>query len=78
MIVKSKELEKELVSLITSLYNSGQIMMVEDKVNPVDLAVAMLSASRMIMADCVGPHEANKMFEDANNYLIEHQKVSIH
>ena len=78
MIVKSKELEKEMVSLITAIYNSGQIMMVEEKVNPIDLAVAMLSASRMIMTDCVGPYEAKKMFEDANNYLLEKQNVSIH
>jgi len=78
MMIKSKELEKEMVSLITALYNSGQLMMVEEKVNPIDLAVAMLSASRMIMTDCVGPHEAKKMFEDANNYLLEKQNVSIH
>mgnify|MGYP003145174134 FL=1 len=68
----------DINNLTAIVYNSIHDLLVRDKLDPVQLAIALTCASRMLLKDFVNSKDVPAFLEYANNLLIDHEKVTKH
>ena len=65
------EKDSNVANLTAIVYNSVHAMLQKDKLDPVQLAIALTCASRMLFTDFVEKEEIPHFIEYANNLLID-------
>jgi len=68
----------DINNLTAIVYNSIHDLLVKDKLDPIQLAIALTCASRMLLKDFVNNKDVPAFLEYANNLLIDHEKITKH
>ena len=68
-MIKIDQDDTDINNLTAIVYSSVHAMLIKDKLDPIQLAIAMTCASKMLLMDFV---------EYANNLLIDYDKVTKH
>ena len=72
------EKDSSVANLTAIVYNSVHAMLQKDKLDPVQFAIALTCASRMLFNDFVEKEEIPHFIEYANNLLIDYDKITKH
>ena len=68
----------DINNLTAIVYNSIHDVLIRDKLDPIQLAIALTCASRMLLKDFVDNKDVPAFLEYANNLLIDHDKITKH
>tara|TARA_R110002020_G_scaffold67389_2_gene176937 strand:+ start:2596 stop:2838 length:243 start_codon:yes stop_codon:yes gene_type:complete len=70
--------DADINNLTAIVYNSIHELLERDKLDPIQLAIALTCASRMLLKDFVSNKDVAAFVEYANNLLIDHEKATKH
>ena len=77
-MIKIDQDDTDINNLSAIVYSSVHAMLIKDKLDPIQLAIAMTCASKMLLMDFVEQRDVPAFVEYANNLLIDYDKVTKH